>query len=439
MRSLVVLIAGGLALGSCTRTATGGLSQCGRGTLGTLGGTVTSPSGASISIPAGALTTLVEVSVCVLAVGRVPRQRSPVIEFGPVDLPVRGVSLTLPVDDTSSPPNVAEVRRRISDDVVDVLPIASTSPGLATTTSSSLGDVRLMDTLAGLDASVDASGGADDVNRPDAPRPVGPVVVGPDLTPADYACLGLTPTPAVGPPVAVSVHVVDWADHGARGAYPISAAPSPTSWDGAGSCAGMPDCSTGTSDASGTVSLALVPGRAWFSAVPGSVVADAGHTPVLQWIAGISVAEGTTDLTLPVLSVRTNSVISSSIGFAGQFLLGQVRDCDGAPVQRVRVRIFDAAGLEQTVSFLGGPAVTYGNGLGFPGGAAERSTGDGLYFAPLNGGGTAMRVEAWGRLALGGSDLLLSCEAVSFPGFAPMLLDLRPLAADAPSTCGSAP
>ena len=210
-----------------------------------------------------------------------------------------------------------------------------------------------------------------DVNQPDAPRPIGPVVVGPNLDPANYGCLRMTPTPTTGATMPVTLRVVDWSDHGARAGYPVRVFPSAT-WDTTMSCTGYPGCTEATSDAAGHVSLVIARGRAWVFA-DASRGTDPTHSAAAQWIAGLDVPAGATTIDVPVLSQHTTSSITTTIDFGGPFALGTVVDCTGAAVQRARVRVFDASGNEVLTSPIGrGPAVLYGDGSGFPRTVSDR-------------------------------------------------------------------
>lgn len=426
---------------ACASPAPTRLTQCARQTIGVAGGAIVSPSGAAASFGPGALPTDIEVSICVVEIGHVPRQHSPVVEFGPTDLFVASsVQLTMPIDDTTPLDAIAELRATPSGDLLTSFLTFPAAPGFVTFTAPRFGDFRIMENTTSFDGAVpnDAGAEADDVNRLDAPRPIGPVVVGPDLTPAAYDCLGTLPLPVAGAPTPVTVHVTDWADHTLRADYDLHALPLPA-WTEIGGCTD-PGCDMGTSDAAGDATMMLAPGPVWFvSATSATMTRDLGHLAAAAWTAGLVLETGATRIDVPVLSQRTQQAISNALTFGNGFVLGQVRDCDGALVQRVRVRMFDAASdAELLGSFFGGPAVAYGNGVGFPGGTSDRTTLDGIYLGlPATGGD--VRVEAWGRRVLGGDDVLLGCDVASFASGLPVVLDLRPLRAGAPSTCGSVP
>ena len=318
--------------------------------------------------------------------------------------------------------------------------------GLASIWIASCGPAPVPSTDVGIgDAIVDSSATSRDVlpvdvNQPDAPRPIGPVVVGPNLDPASYGCLRGRPTPTSGAAMSVTLRVIDWADHAARAGYEVRVFPSAT-WVTTMSCAGYPGCTEGTSDAAGHVSLAIESGRAWI-AVGAFGGGDPTHIAAAQWIAGLDVAAGATTLDVPVLSQRTASSIVMALGFGGPFGLGTVLDCTGAAVQRARVRVFAEGGTEVLTSPLGmGPEVLYGDGSGLPRGGSDRSAIDGVfvYFGVGTSATPALRIEAWGRLTLGANDVLLSCEHVSFVNGAAIVANLGPLASDAPPDCGSLP
>lgn len=438
------LIAGALlaacGIASCSSPAPTQVTQCGSQRVGREGGVVTSPSGASVSIPPGALPAPIDISVCVVEVGHVPRQHSPMIEFAPTSLTVSAsFQITMPIDAMAPPSLVAELRSTPSDPSTAVFFTIPSGPGLVTFTTSRLGDVRIMEADV-LDGGFGDDGSfGDDVNRPDAPRPIGPVVVGPDLTPAAYACLGTVPLPTAASPMPVTLHAIDWADRSTRSDYILHSFPTPL-WSMPTGCMPDPGCSEGTTDASGDATLMLTSGALWVSTMS-IVPTDPSHAAASSWTAALTVSATTTRLDVPVLSQRTQQALVNSVTRGTAFVLGQVRDCDDAVVQRVRVRVFDSdSNTELVQSVFGGPPIVYGNGVGFPAGTGDRTAIDGIYLAiPLQTGSGRMRVEAWGRLVLGGEDVLLACDDASFESGQPILLDLRPLRAGGAGACGSVP
>lgn len=432
---LASLLPAWLLLVSCGTEAAGTLTQCVSRTVGRIGGSLSSPSGAAIEVPPGTFAADVVLSVCVLEVGRVPRQRSPVVRFGPVDRTLGGgVLLTLPIDDASSPPTVGEIRRVVSDEAVQTVRLSRIGGGTASFVAPSLGDARLMGTVA--DGPLDAGLRSSDVDRPDAPRPPGPVVTGRDLTPADYACLGQRTAP-IGAVVSTSLHTLDWADGTPRAGYFLHLTDDPSALDASGGCTGA-SCRDVVSDAWGQVTASLREGPLFLSSTPGTTSTDRFRTAARQWILAATLPVGATTLDVHVLSEHTVSVLATALGPVPRFAVGRIHDCSGALVQRARVRLFDADGLEQTSAGLG-PGVVYGDGLGFPSAIPQRSTVDGVYVVPIFPPSAPARMEAWGQLSSGGGDVLLACETVLAPGDAAILADLGPLRGDAPAECGSVP
>lgn len=281
------------------------------------------------------------------------------------------------------------------------------------------------------------AGAPPDTNRPDAPIPVGRVVVGPDLTPADYTCLGQRATLSPGPVGPAVVHVTDWADHASRAGYRFTLASSIalTSTD----CASLAGCSDQITDASGDVSIAALvqPVFIEFYASDGAI--NDAHMPAVALVMNRTLAPDATRLEVQSLSQRTQTLMINAAPGNGFRVAGTVHDCAGAPVQRARVRLFDGAGDEVVLSITSGQAVLYGDGSGTPTRASERTGIDGTYQA-LSLDGSDGRIEAWGRLTQDTADVLLGCTPVSFiPIGGVTLVDLDPLAADAPSVCGSRP
>jgi hypothetical protein len=235
----------------------------------------------------------------------------------------------------------------------------------------------------------------------------------------------------------VTVRVRDWADHLPREGYEVRI--SPFMALATTDCSALGDCSQGLTDANGEVVLSTRAGPL-FALVPnGTMITDQSHTASQTWSPGLGIASGSTTLEVTALSQRTMALLQSALGFPGTMVLGTIRDCDGAPVQRGRVRVFASTGVEVLVSPSGSAAVTYGNGLGFPAGDSDRSTRDGVFLA-LPTDTEPGRIEVWGRLTLETPDVLLGCAATSFslPGGV-TLVDLPPLPGDAPVDCGLVP
>ena len=412
-------------LASCSGTPAGGRAHCATARIGPGGGSVVGANGSTLMIAPGSLTSDVEVRLCVLELGRVPHQHSDMIEIAPTSTPLNGaVTLTMPVDDTTPDSALVEELATPSSTPSFSRPVVHT-PGATSVTAfvDAFGDVRVVE-LSGADASVDL-----DSDRIDAPRPLAPLAVGPDLAPADYTCLGMRRTPAAGDTHPVTLRAIDWADGGIRASYTIRSASSRNGWNTAtGTCTDAPDCTSGVTDAAGETPTSLRTGPVWFSSASSGAAADAAHTPFPTWVSGLAIDDTTTVLDVPALSTVTGSALRAAVGNPTRLALGRVLDCAGHPVQRARVVGFDALG-----SALSTP-VRYGNGFGGVG-TSRRTVADGLYAFPADGyPGT--RIEAWGVLELGGPEVLIACDvAALFDGAA--ILDLRPLGADAMASCGT--
>jgi hypothetical protein len=379
-------------------------------------------------IAPGSLTSEVDVRLCVLEVGRVPHQHSDMIEIAPTSTPLNGAAtLTMPVDDTT--PDTA---------IAQELPTPSSAPAFArevihaagaTTVAAFIdefGDVRVVERPG---AEADASVVDLDADRIDAPRPLGPLAIGPDLAPADYTCLGMRRTPAPGDAHRVTLRAIDWADGGIRAAYTIRSASSRNGWNTeTGECSVAPDCTSSVADASGEALRSIHSGPVWVSFASSGAMTDASHTPFPTWVSGLAIDDTTTMLDVPALSNVTGSAFRTALGSPTRLALGRVLDCAGQPVQRARIAVFDALG-----SALSNP-VRYGNGYRALGNG-QRTVADGLYAFSADGY-LGARVEAWGVLELGGPEVLIACDvAALFDGAA--ILDLRPLGADAMTSCGA--
>ncbi len=431
-------LAAAIGIAACAGQSPTARSRCISARIGLMGGTLEGAAG-TVVIPRGALASDTDVSLCVVEVGHVPGQFSDMVELSPIERVVGSpVTVTLPITAGSPASLVAEVRATPTSLLLASFPAHRDPTGaFATFEVDRFGDIRLLESSFVTDAG---SSPPDTGERADAERPVGPVVVGRDLVPADYGCLGRDPTPPTGPARDVRVHVVDWADHGARHDYQVRAA-SEDDWWTTGSCDGHADCATGTTDAAGDVTLAIAPGPVFFEVADATRgETDMSRVAAMQWFAGVRNAATDSVIDLEAISQRTQIALNNATGFGGTWALGTIRDCAGAPVQRVRVRGFDEA-TEIVTSPIGTRPVAYGNGLGFPGGPATRSTIDGVFFyMPSNTSGFSPRIEAWGRLSIDGPDVLLACERISFlGGNGPTRVDLRPLRSDASPDCGSVP
>jgi hypothetical protein len=425
-----------LALLACAGEEGSARAHCGTMNVTSAGATVTG-AGVTVVIPRGALTASVEVSVCLVEVGRVPHQVGDMIEITPVAAALRSpVLVSLPVPSDAPAHMLAEIRDTPSGPLAEVIQVGHAATSATVTFGTDrFGDIRLLDD--GSFAGLDAGQGSIDANRPDAPRTIGPVAVGPDLLPADYSCLGTTPTPSPGSLAPIRVHVVDWADGLPRSGYSVRAAPT-GNWT-TDDCTGVIDCAGGTTDASGDVTLMLRHGPSWarLSSSPGS---DAAHTAAGEWVVGRIIGASATALDLTSVSAESQQALQSAAGVIGGIALGTIRDCAGAPVQRARVRLFGSGNAEVLASPRGAPVLTYGNGNGFPVGSSDRSTADGVFLVRPPQSPQDLRLEAWGRFGVDSPDVLLSCVALSVLDPEGLTMaDLLPLPSDAPADCGSVP
>lgn len=397
-------------------------------------GTVTSPAGSSIAFTADTFEDDTTVTLCVALGARVSHQLSDAYVIT-LSAPARSVfSVSLPIDAGASA--VAVERSASSGAPFERIAASPVTERLATFRTSEAGLYRAVSPVDDLDAGpmpiVDADLVADDVNRPDAPRPIGPVVVGPDLAPARYDCLGGDPIGGTGPAVDVEVEVRGFVDAVPRADASVIVASAPR-WDAPVDCA---TCTGGTTDATGHVVLSLPPGLQWIYVGAGGASPTVGLTPL--WIAGVPLPLGARALVVEGVAVRDDMTIHALSGGFG-YAIGRVRDCDGMPVQRAHVRIFDDVTHTEITVTSGGAPIRYGANGSLPVAPGDRTSADGSYLATALFDTVDLRVEAWGRRAVGEPDVLLGCRTVTFRDGIGVVADLFPLAADAGARCGSVP
>ncbi len=392
-----------------------------------------SPSGASVTFGADAVSAGTTITLCTVVAGRAAGQRSEMFELT-ISPPARAaLVVTLPVDDGVVAADVEQASSATSR--FQRVATSTVSEGSATFSTMDAGFYRLT-TPSAMDGAApiaDAGIAAEDVNRPDAPRAIGPVVVGPDLAPARYDCLGADAIGGPGPAVDVDVEVRALFDQVPRARASLVASPVPR-WDQPVDCT---TCPGGTTDDAGHVTMALAPGRYWI------YVGSSGGSPTYDlseaWIAGVPVASGARSLVVSGVTIHDDVILRNlSQGLA--YAVGRVLDCDARAVQRAEVRIYDArTGAPVALALDGGPAARYASHGGLPIVAADRTALDGSFLALRAPGSSELRLEAWGRRSADASDELLGCQIVSLDGDRAVVADLLPLSADASPGCGTSP
>jgi hypothetical protein len=428
-----------LALVSCSSAASMDVG-CGTARIGPAGGAVVAANGATLVVPPGALSVDTEVSLCALS-GFAPHrdQISDLVVARPPALALAAAaSFTIP----TASEIVSDGRVEIGTSVEDAAPLVLTDLRLsASSVSFSADHFGYMRVLGRVPPSVDAGPDSDidadrDAARGDAgPTPLAPVVVGIDLDPADYSCLGMRVVEPRGDAVAVDVQVVDWQDRSFRASYQFRAVLSPPNPDdGSFDCTGVPDCVFATSDATGHATFMVPSGPVWIDVVSLdptlTMFPDDRHTPTRQVHLPLEVPAAGGAVELEAVSARTQQTVSGFGTHFGQLTMGHVRDCMGQLVQRARLRVFDPrTGAEMVLPEL----FTYGT-TGVPTGGGDRTGADGSFLID-NRSGTALRIEAWGQLVLDGPEVMLACELREVMSQTLVVGDLLPAAMSRPVSC----
>jgi hypothetical protein len=183
--------------------------------------------------------------------------------------------------------------------------------------------------------------------------------------------------------------------------------------------------------------LSMQAGGWWLRTASDPTLPSSTYVAVPSWKSPLTVAEGATTLTAPALSQATWQLVSMETRNVGSFALGTVRDCAGAAVHRAHVRAFDSrSGRELLIAGRGVVAYANAHGNTFD---DDRTEIDGVYIAQFDTQDVG-RIEAWGLRTVGGPEVLLGCETVELVATGgTMLVDIAPLAGDAPSECGAVP
>lgn len=211
-------------------------------------------------------------------------------------------------------------------------------------------------------------------------------------------------------------------------------------WDGVFEASCGARCASGTTNASGRVTL-MAPANSWMAV---HVPALVGATPATSWAdtRAIHVAAPISAVALghaPVVSVATLDAIPTAYGFtptAGSLVVvGRLRDCGDDPVRGALVRIFDADGVElaNDPSTNDAPHVRYYDGERVPDGDQAFTHVDGLFLAanlPTSGAETMLRVEAWGVVVTGEAPRRIACESISLTAGGVGVVPLGPYRAD---------
>jgi hypothetical protein len=431
-----------IVLGSCSSGAPLD-TTCGSATIGPSGGAVLATNGATLVVPRGALSTETEVTLCSLGAFAPRRdQLSDLIVVRPTSLALAmPASFTIPIRSETLSDGRVEIGQSVDDDAPVVLTAVRSGSDSASFEHDHFGYVRVFGTpSAPHDAGVD---GSRDAARGDAgPLPLAPVVVGIDLDPADYSCMGTRVVPDSGDMVAVELRLIDWEDGLFRASYQFRALASPPTPDTMFDCFSTPDCTT--TDATGHASLMLPAGPIWIDVLsfdPSGTFTDDRHQPARNVHLPVIVPPGGGAIDVETISARTAASVGVTTGtHFGQVTMGRVLDCNGDLVQRARIRAFDDRTRSELFDAGDGLLYTYGTTSGIPIGGRDRTGADGTFLVDVRDDPSrSIRLEAWGQLVAGGPEVMLSCElrrvtTLSFVGVT-VIGDLLPAAANRSTTC----
>ncbi len=425
-----------VSLASCTR-APDADAACGTAVIGASGGAVVAPNGATLVVPPGAIPSATEVSICSLT-DFTPRrdQQSELVVVRPPSLALaRPATFTIRLQTETLSSGRVEIGQSLDDSAPVVITDIRLGVASVSFDHDHFGYMRVLGlATAPVDSGVDPNR---DAARPDAGPPrLAPVVVGIDLDPANYACLGTRVISPTGALVPVELRVIDWQDRAPRASYQLRAILAPPNPDLEFDCSTTPDCVMATSDASGAAAVTLPSGPVWFDVVqfdPMGMFIDDRHAPVRQVHFPIDVPVGGGVVELEAVSQRTHTAVGGFTIHFGQLAMGHVRDCDGQAVQRARVRVFDETeGAEITDT---GGMLTYGTTSGLPTGGGVRTGADGTFLVDNFVGVQSVRLEAWGQLVLDGPEVMLACELRAVTSSTIVIGDLLPAAMVRSATC----
>jgi hypothetical protein len=427
-----LLLVASLGLGACS-SSSGSDSECGTALIGPSGGAIVGGGGAALVVPPGALAASTEVSICTLT-GFAPRrdQLSDVVVVRPPSLELAvPATFTLPISSTTLREGRIEIGRTVEDGTPVVLTELRAASASVSFEHDRFGYLRVFGLPSG---PVDAGGDANrDAARSDVgPPPLAPVVVGIDLDPADYSCLGTRDVPANGSLVPVDLHVVDWHDGNFRASYQLRVLLTPPLLDSETDCSFTPDCVFATSDATGHAEVMIPSGPVWIDVVgfdPMGTFIDDRHTPARQAHLPLVVPVEGGPLEIEAVSQRTRGAVGGFVSTS----LGRVRDCRGQRVQRARIRVFDQIGGSELPRE--SSPVTYGSTSGLPFGGTDRTGPDGTFLVDNQTGIASVRLEAWGQLVVGGPEVMLACELREITSGQLVVAELVPAAADRSTSC----
>lgn len=429
-----------LALASCS-SGPAADGSCGSAVIGAAGGAVLAGNGATLVVPPGALSVSTEVSLCALT-GFPPRrdQQAELVVVRPTTLALAApAAFTIPIRSESLSSARIEIGQSLEDDAPVVLTELRASSASVSFEHDHFGYVRVFGMpLAPIDAGSD--GAPPDAPRADSgPPPLAPVVVGIDLDPADYGCLGMRVVGTRGEPVPVDLHVIDWHDRSFRASYQLRVLLTPPNPDlGQIDCSATPDCVLATSDATGHAMVTIPSGPTWVDVIqfdPMGTFTDDRHTPARHVHLPIDVPAAGGTVELEALSQRTHTSVGGFTFHFGQLSMGHVRDCDGQPVQRARIRLFDGGTGAELVDTDRRGMLTYGSTSGLPTGGSDRTGADGTFLVDNQFGVQDLRIEAWGQLVAGGPEVMLACELRAVTSSTMVVGDLLPAAATRTASC----
>jgi hypothetical protein len=205
-----------------------------------------------------------------------------------------------------------------------------------------------------------------------------------------------------------------------------------------------PTCIELTTDAAGNGAVNL-PAGSWFAyQVQGDAAAGTATTAQVNVVAETSVdAELCPDGCIEQ-SVISRSLFESALGAAlvtaqegTSYFTGTVRDCAGRPLVGAAIRVFGADGEIVGGTNPSGVRFVYWPDEGlFPSSRQPYTSLQGRYAGGNIIPEERLRLEVWGVLAEGEDPTLIACEEFGGQEDQVTILNVDPLRADAPASCG---
>lgn len=294
----------------------------------------------------------------------------------------------------------------------------------------------------------DSGPGTDSGDTTDGGMPTVPTLgFGTDLavlSPADFSCAGMAPTPDESGAAATFAPILtDFQTDMPVAGLDVDFFPDNVVAD---TCTGT--CITQTVPAGGAVSVMDAEGS-WYAyrvhAGAGSIAGmpDTTFLEVLHFNEVAPVGGAAADVMNAVTAATAENIytllsLTAEPGTAS--ITGGLGDCAGNAIANARIRIFDNSG--EIVLGLGrtGPRQFY-FGAQFPARDQERTNVNALFGAgnvPVPSDGI-VRVELWGATTDGAAEEMLGCEMIQVVADGISIVTIGPARADGPADCGSVP